>query len=265
MTFGLPAAEAASNLLLDRLMLLERGCHNDLEVKRITHEAEKLVRAGGDFVAQGYGVLGATAAYQLDPDKVRSCFKNALCYSDPDNVVTHQLNRSIALHRVYQQAEALKLVLEAIDSKRDHLQLLQEGMRLSAAALQLDQLANLRELLSRLGESAPSDLGISELEEQRFNSRRLKLGIEYSEILERIDTAGEVLLSNKVRFGSVHAYVLPNGECNYRFNTKVTPEEAAELTFLIADLLVARFENAFEDLLTIAVFPYEIDHLQEAA
>lgn len=265
MTFGLAAAEPSSNLLLDRLMLLERGCHNDLEVKRITHEAEKLIRAGGDFVAQGYGVLGATAAYQLDPDKVRSCFKNALCYSDPDNLVTFQLNRSIALHRVYQQAEALKFVLEAIDSNRDHLQLLQEGMRLSAAALQLDRLADLRELLSRLGASAPSDLGITELEEKRFNTRRLKLGIEYSEILERIDTAGEVLLSNKVRFGSVHAYVLPNGECNYRFNAKTTPEEAAELTFLIADHLVARFENAFEDLLTIAVFPFEIDHLQEAA
>lgn len=265
MTIGLKAPEPISNTLLDRLMVLERGEHDDLEVRRIVQDANKLVKAGGDLTAQGYGVLGAVASYQLDPAEVERCFKNAIAQSDPDNFVVFQLNRSIALHRVYKQREALKLIADVIHRHKDNLMLIREGIRLASCALQFEQLKEFRDLLELLHCEMPTDVALTDYEELLFMAKQSEMGITSDDIVKRIDAAGETLLRQKVRFGSVNLRVTSDGECNYQFCVKVSPQEAAELTFTIADRLVEQFEDPMEKLLTFSVFPFELDSYKEAA
>lgn len=257
MTIASIAAESTANSLLDRLMLLESGEHDDLELRRIVQEANKLVQAGGYLAGQGYGILGAVASYQLNAEMVESYFTKAVMLSDPENIITYQLNRAIALHRLYMQSRAVEHILEAIEAHRDSIALIEEGVRLSEASLQFETLDYLTNLLSKLEANKPAGLRITEKDKQLFISKRDELGITSAQIMERLEAAGQVLLSQQARFGFVRLFVLPTGECSYQFHAKVSSEKAAELTFMITDRLVECFDDALENLISISVFPFE--------
>jgi hypothetical protein len=90
-------------------------------------------------------------------------------------------------------------------------------------------------------------------------SKMAQLGVGASDLRERLDVAGSVLASHKLRYMATDMFVSDSGESLYRYATFVNADQMADLNFEIAETLAERFEDPLESVLAIGVTAYERD------
>lgn len=258
-----PAPEPITNKLLDRLVAVEFGEHNDLELKRIEAEANKVIRAGGDHVGPAYQVLGAVATYKMDIVSVDRYFKLAYQYlSTPEESVQLSLNRTISYHRTYRFQKSLDNISETYSRNRDDLTVIAQAFKAAKFAARFDLAFEFEKKLLKLQPTKETELPDSfETYIEKANS----LSINLSDVTARLDFVGKILLENRIRYHGCEVYINTQGECLYEFVSEISAERAADLNFEIADKLAEEFSDPLDRLIVFSVRPARKENLMVAS
>jgi hypothetical protein len=244
--------------LVDRLNhFIDAPLLDELELKRIEQDASRLTdkAQSREAIASGYFVLGAVAAMRMNVAEVDRCFKAAIGWADPASAVVCRLNYVVAAQRTYQSEKSVALARELADSNPDDIEIQRQALDSAETAMDFELADHFRTRLLALG--VESEGGF--MNANVLLSKMAQLGVGASDLRERLDVAGSVLASHKLRYMATDMFVSDSGESLYRYATFVNADQMADLNFEIAETLAERFEDPLESVLAIGVTAYERD------
>jgi hypothetical protein len=248
-----------ANEWIDRLIEITDGTEiNDFELKRIEQEARKLLNGPNSQQSDSYEVLGVIAALRQNPAEVRTFFDAAIRLADAESYPVRVSNKVIALQRTYNLRESLEISLSLSERYPDNLDLLQLAHTCALTALKLGVVMELDNRAKALNHSlsVPDD-NDNAVDIEPLMNLMGRSGITDNQLLERIEVAASVLEKRKLRFFGNQFFTLSNGESAYKFLSMISPEEAAEVSFEIAEVIIETFDDPLSSVLTISCIPDE--------
>lgn len=241
--------------LLKRLnTLMDAPVPNELELKRIENEAQKLIKTPPGR-ALGYVALGIIATHKLNIDDILTYFNAAVQTSDEEGMLKNVLiNKGYALQRVHHLVESADHFKAAHESVRDDIEYLWQAyqaangvLRFNEAELFQQRLENLKVDWARFRN--PS---INEQSVEPFVKLVTSLGVTEDQLAERVDCASKYLFSCGHQFKGCFYTVLDSGELCYQFSLSVSDEEAAQLSFDLAMHMIESFDDPLESIVTFS-------------
>lgn len=253
MTKYVPRKLKASELVDRLLVATDSLIPDELELKRIEHEARRSLEQSGTAKALGYFALGVLAAMRLKVDDIDRYFNAALQVCEPRDCLFFRLNYAIALQRALEFRRSADVAASLALDHLDDIEALRQAVRSAELACRFSDVDKFKEKLDRLGTPFKADSGEDPIDLQPVRERMQAYGVKESDLLERLEVAADVLRRKGHGFRALVMYTTGTGETMYQFAVPVTPEEAANLSFEVADAIVGAFDEPLSDLIVVSV------------
>jgi hypothetical protein len=227
---------------------------DQFELKRLKREAETF-KANASDRGVGYFLLGALCSLEFDLEGTKSNFQASLATIDQDKLTATLINQATVLQNIYQFKDSADIYLDLHNLYRDDTHLLRHAIVASVKTLYLDKWDELMVDAQKLNFDPFDNTTYTRTgsDDQKSAIRLIKsMGIPYSDVSDRVQSAGDYLFSRKLKYRGSLTHILKTGEISYQFFLDVSTSEAAQVSLDVAMHLIENFEDPLSDLITIS-------------
>lgn len=222
---------------------------NALEVNRIRREAQALITTGSD-AQSGYAIIGMVDALVFKTDESIASFKNALKLGYDS---THVANFAVALERLGKISMAWELLSKEYPKHPMDIELHRHAHRVAILTFNVEAKLEIEGILKKLMiDTKPLE---DQAELKAFSERLSRHGKSLADARAVMECAVSYLVSKKIAVRAESFKNFGDGQLAVYLHVGKTPEQAAELSFGLAETLVSDFPDPMDEHLTISCLP----------
>lgn len=223
---------------------------DEFTIKRARVEADKLLKAG---FLDGHVIHALIDCLALDVDSFMAHYD--IVQKRSSNPVD-LMNMVKCLSRLAYNSKAFSLFESILKHYPDDLEVLKLGINVSLQSLNFVKCSEYFGRLEKLGSKDldPDDLSISRIVKRLVNLMN-DLNLQDLDFQELLDVSSAVIRSQRVAVRGVNIVSGLDGNVSLKFAIISGAERAIEISFEIAETIISKLENNFNNILTVGCIP----------